>query len=507
MRIPGRKRSKIPKLWEKFSRERNEFLDRAKKNAVLTLPYLVEEASSQPGSQNGWQGVGAQAVNHLANKLAQILFPPQRSFFRVDLTQKGEAEILKAGYKKTDLAGLFSVVETQAMKALDGRQFRPAMVETFKHLLVAGTALLYKPKSGSIQCVPMHHFVNSRDTNGDLMDIILLQEKQLRTFEPSVRAAIEAANRGIKRKDEDDVKLYTHACYEGDGMWVVRQSVDDVPVGKESRVTSEKLPFIIVTWKRAYGESYGRPLCEDYSGDLFVIQFLSEAVARGAALMADIKYLIRPGSQTDIDHFVTSGTGEVITGVADDIHIVQLGKYADLTPVSAVLEEYRRRIGVVFMMESLVRRDAERVTAVEIQRDALELEQSLGGAYSLFATTLQGPLAMWALQETKSSFTKDKFDPVIITGIEALGRMAELDKLAQFSQFMTLPSTWPDYLQSEIKPDEYIKWVKGQISAEFPFFKTPEEKATEAQAQQQAQQEAMMTEGVAKSIPTLMKEQ
>lgn len=506
MRIPGRKRSKVPKLWEKLARERNEFLDRSKKYATLTLPYLMEEARSQPGSQNGWQGVGAQAVNHLANKLAQVLFPPQRSFFRVDLTQQGEAAITGAGYKKSDLSSLFAVVETQAMKALEGRTFRPAMVEAFKHLLIAGTVMLYKPKTGSIQAVPLHHFVCSRDTNGDLLDIIMLQEKSLRTFDPQTRAAIEAAKGGQKCKDDDEIKLYTHARLDASGMWVVQQSADDVPVGVESRVTSEKLPFIVATWKRAYGEAYGRPLCEDYAGDLFVIQFLSEAVARGAALMADIKYLIRPGSQTDVDHFVNSGTGEVITGVADDIHIVQLGKYADLTPIDAVLEKYTRRVGVVFMMESLVRRDAERVTAVEIQRDALELEQSLGGAYSLFAVTLQAPLAMWSLQDTANSFTKEKIDPVIVTGIEALGRMAELDKLAQFSQFMSLPLNWPQPAQDAVNWPDYINWVRGQISAELPFFKSPEQLKQDQQQMQDAQTDATLTEGVAKSIPQMMKE-
>lgn len=506
MRLPGRKRSKIPKIWEKLSRARNEFLDRAKRYAVLTLPYLIEEAGSQSGSQNGWQGVGAQATNHLANKLAQILFPPQRSFFRIDLTQKGEEDIAAAGYKKTQLASLFAVVESQAMKALEARQFRPAMVEAFKHLLVAGTVMLYKPKTGSIQAVPLHHFVCSRDTNGDLLDIIFLQEKDLRTFDPQTRAAIEAAKSGQKCKEGDEIKLYTHAKLEADGMWVVRQSADDIPVGVESRVSFEKLPFIIATWKRAYGEAYGRPLAEDYAGDLFVVQFLSEAVARGAALMADIKYLVRPGSQTDVDHFVNSGTGEVITGVADDIHIVQLGKYADLTPVSAVLEEYRRRIGVVYMMESLVRRDAERVTAVEIQRDALELEQSLGGAYSLFATTLQAPLAMWSMQETDSTLTKDKIDPVIVTGIEALGRMAELDKLAQFSQFMGLPLNWPEAAQGTLDWTEYINWVRGQISAELPFFKTKEQLEKEAAAAQEQAQANMLTEGMSKGLPQMMKE-
>lgn len=502
----GGKRSKIPKLWEKFSTKRSPFLDRAKHYAKLTLPYLMNDTGDNNTSQNGWQGVGAQATNHLANKLAQVLFPAQRSFFRVDLTVKGEQILAKRGMKKTQLATIFARVETNAMKALEQRQFRPAIVEAFKHLIVAGSCLLYKPKEGAISAIPMHHYVVNRDTNGDLLDVILLQEKALKTFDPATRMAIEVAMKGKKCKGEDNVKLYTHAKYKGDGFWELKQSADDIPVGEESRIKKEKLPFIPLTWKRSYGEDWGRPLAEDYSGDLFVIQFLSEAVARGAALMADIKYLIRPGAQTDVDHFVNSGTGEVITGVEEDIHIVQLGKYADLTPISAVLEVYTRRVGTVFMMEALTRRDAERVTAVEIQRDALEIEQNMGGVYSLFAVTMQTPIAMWGLLETGDSFTNELVDPVIVTGIEALGRMAELDKLANFSQYMTLPQTWPEAAQRAISWPDYMDWVRGQISAELPFIKTEDQLRKEAEQEMENQQEAMLNEGVAKAVPSVIQQ-
>lgn len=502
----GGKKSKIPKLWAKFSNKRGSFLDRAKHYAKLTLPYLMNEPGQHETSQNGWQGVGAQATNHLANKLAQVLFPAQRSFFRVDLTARGEEILAKNGMDKTKLATLFARVEMQAMKALEQRQFRPAIVEAFKHLIVAGNCLLFKPNKGPISAVPMHHYVVQRDTNGELLDIIMLQEKALKTFDPATRMAIEVGMSGKFCKAEDNIKLYTHAKYTGEGFWEVSQSASDIPIGKTSRVKAEKLPFVVLTWKRSYGEEWGRPLAEDYSGDLFVIQFLSEAVARGAALMADIKYLIRPGAQTDVDHFVNSGTGEVITGVEDDIHIVQLGKYADLTPISSVLETYTRRIGVVFMMESLVRRDAERVTAVEIQRDALEIEQSLGGAYSLFAVTMQSPIAMWGLQELKGSFTSDLVDPVIITGIEALGRMAELDKLAQFSQYVALPMQWPEPAQAAVNWPKYLDWVRGQISAELPFLKSEEEIQQDIQAQQEAQDNQTLNEGVAKAIPDVVQQ-
>lgn len=495
------KRSKIPKLWEKFCTKRNPFLDRAKHYARLTLPYLMNEPGSNESSQNGWQGTGAQATNHLANKLAQVLFPPQRSFFRVDLTEKGEAQLSEQKLKKTQLATLFAAVERNAMKALEQRNFRPAMVEVFKHLIVAGSCLLYKPSKGNISAIPMHHYVVNRDTNGDLLDIIMLQQKSLRTFDPATRMAIESSMGNRKCKEDDEVKLYTHACLDKDGMWKVSQSADDIPVGSPSRVKQEKLPFIPLTWKRSYGEDWGRPLAEDYSGDLFVIQFLSEAIARGAALMADIKYLIRPGSQTDVDHFVNSGTGEVITGVADDIHIVQLGKYADLTPVSAVLETYTRRIGLIFMMEMLTRRDAERVTAQEIQRDALEIEQNLGGVYSQFAMEMQTPIAMWGLQEVGQKLTSELVDPVIVTGIEALGRMAELDKLATFSQYMQFPAAWPAPAIQAIKWPEYMDWIRGQISAEFPFLMNEQELAEQQQQQQEAVENQQLNQGVADAIP------
>lgn len=505
MKLAGKK-SKIPKLWEKFSTKRSSFLDRAKHYARLTLPYLLNDQHDNTSSQNGWQGTGAQATNHLANKLAQVLFPAQRSFFRVDLTEKGEQALAKNGMDKTKFASLFARLEANAMKTLETRQFRPSMVEAFKHLIVSGNCLLFKPEKGNICAIPMNHYVVNRDASGNLLDIIMLQKKALRTFDAATRMAIEVGMKGKKCKEDDEVKLYTHATLKEDGMWEVSQSADDIPVGKVSCVKEEKLPFIVLTWKRSYGEDWGRPLAEDYSGDLFVIQFLSEAVARGAALMADIKYLIRPGAQTDIEHFVNSGTGEVITGVEEDIHIVTLGKYADFTPISAVLEVYTRRIGVVFMMEALTRRDAERVTAVEIQRDALEIEQNMGGVYSLFAKTMQMPIALWALQELGKSFTTELVDPVIVTGIEALGRMAELDKLANFAQYVALPAQWPEPAQRAIDWPKYLDWIRGQISAELPFLKDEETlKQEEAQMQEQLQ-EQQLNQGVADAIPNVIQQ-
>lgn len=98
-------------------------------------------------------------------------------------------------------------------------------------------------------------------------------------------------------------------------------------------------------------------------------------------------------------------------------------------------------------------------------------------------------------------------DPVIITGIEALGRMAELDKLANFAQYMSLPLQWPEPVLAAVKWPDYMDWVRGQISAELPFLKSAEEMAQEQEAQMQAQQAQMLEEGVAKAVPGVIQQE
>lgn len=505
MRFAG-SRSKIPKLYEQLIGKRSPFLSRAESYSRFTLPYLMADVNDDISSQNAWQDDGASATDFLSNKLAQVLFPAQRSFFRIDLTKEGIDALDEEGMTQATAQKLLSDIEKAAMTYGENLQFRPAVVEAFKHLIVSGNVMMFHPdKDSPIQAVPLNHYVVRRDNNGTIIDIILLQEKALETFEPALKAAIQASRKGKQYKDKDNIKLYTHAKREKDGKYKIRQSADDIPVGKESLVTEDKMPFIVLTWKRSYGEDYGRGKAEDHAGAFFVIQFLSEALARGMALMADIKYLVKPGSYTDINQFVEGGAGAVMHGVEGDIHIVQLGKYADYTPIQAVLNDYRQRIGRVFMMETMTRRDAERVTAYEIQRDAMLIEQSLGGVYSLFSSTFQGPMARWFMNGISSILNSKKVSPTILTGIEALGRMAELDKLGTFNGYVSMTAQWPDELKASIKWPEFSNWVQGQISANFPFFKTQEELNKEAEQAQQQEAMRVAAEQAAKAIPDMAK--
>ena len=66
---------------------RDPYVTRAYDYAKVTLPYLISENEDNASSevQLDYNSVGAEYVNHLANRYMQELFPPSRSFFKLQL--------------------------------------------------------------------------------------------------------------------------------------------------------------------------------------------------------------------------------------------------------------------------------------------------------------------------------------------------------------------------------------------------------------------------------------
>ena len=86
-------------------------------------------------------------------------------------------------------------------------------------------------------------------------------------------------------------------------------------------------------------------------------------------------------------------------------------------------------------MSSVVQRNAERVTAEEVRTVASELEDTLGGVYSILSQEVQLPLVRRILNQMSSSgeipnLPEGTIDPTITTGLEALGRGHDLEKYA-----------------------------------------------------------------------------
>lgn len=504
-------KSKNPQRYTEMSTERSPFLTRGKEYARMTLPYILPETDNRGGAanQHGFQGIGAQAANHLSNKATLTLFPPQKSFFKADLSDESKAVLLKEGFSDVDLISQLVKIEEKTVKLQGKIGARVASTQAMKHLIIVGNVCLKLPVKGKgkMRAIPLSRYVCKRDVEGELIDLIILEEKTLESFSKKEQAAIRATTKGKNLKPTDKVKLYTRASMQPDGMFLIEQSADDIPVGETSRLKPERLPWIVLRWNHADGESYGRGLVEDHSGDFYVMEFLSEAMAKGMALMADIKYLVKPGGITDINHLISSPAGEYVAGNLDDIGVLQLEKYADFTPIANALKDYERRIGQAFLLSSANRRQAERVTATELRMDANELETSHGGIYSSLAETWQVPMAMLLLTMVNAGLGSGMITPSILTGLEALGRIGDLEKLNQFSEMMALPASWPQGVQARMKWGDFSRTVSAAISMDTPWLMTDKEFAAAQAAQVQAQQQQTMLEGASKGAPAIIKDQ
>ncbi|WP_236452068.1 portal protein, partial [Escherichia coli] len=113
---------------------------------------------------------------------------------------------------------------------------------------------------------------------------------------------------------------------------------------------------------------------------------------------------------------------------------LQLEKSGDFTVAKNVSDTIEARLSYAFMLNSAVQRTGERVTAEEIRYVASELEDTLGGVYSILSQELQLPLVRVLLKQLQATqqipeLPKEAVEPTISTGLEAIGRGQDLDKL------------------------------------------------------------------------------
>jgi len=117
----------------------------------------------------------------------------------------------------------------------------------------------------------------------------------------------------------------------------------------------------------------------------------------------------------------------------------------------------RQLISVFMLYEA---RQAERVTAEEVRQNAEQLEQTLGGIYSVLAQEMQQPLIQRVVALMERSGEIDPLpqqfvSPEITTGLDAIGRGNDRARLTQFLQTITAALT-PEVALQFLNPTELM---------------------------------------------------
>ena len=486
---------KARQRYNRLSTDREQFLNVAYECAELTIPTLLMRNESPPAYaqfKTPWQSVGAKGVVTLASKLMLGLLPPSTSFFKLQLDDsKLGIEIPPEAKSEMDLS--FAKIERQIMDAIAASTDRVQIFSAIKHLVVTGNALLYMGKQG-MKMYPLNRYVVERDGNGDVIEIVT-KEKVSRDLIP-----IELNDDSVVDDDtnnaDKDVDVYTCVKLGAKG-WYWHQEVHDIRIpDSEGKAPKDKNPFLPLRFVTVDGEDYGRSRVEEFLGDLKSLEALMQALVEGSAAAAKVIFTVSPSSVTKPQSLAQAGNGAIIQGRPDDVGVVQVGKTADFQTAFQLANVLEKRLSEAFLILNV--RQSERTTAEEVRMTQMELEQQLGGLFSLLTTEFLVPYLsrkMHTLTKSRTipSVPKTLMKPTIVAGINALGRGQDRDALVQF--VTTIAQTMgPQALAQYIKPDEAIKRLAAAQGIDIlNLVKTVQELEQEQQqAQQMQQQQSLM---------------
>ncbi len=448
--------------YDYLSSDRSQFLEEARQASELTLPYLIrgheEHMTGMKQLKTPYQSVGAKGCVTLASKLMLALLPVQTSFFKLQLdeSQLGQ-EFPPEMRSELDLS--FAKVERIILESISASDDRVSVHQALLHLVVAGNALVYMSKHG-LKVYPLNRFVVDRDGNGQVIEIVTKERISKDLIETQVPKEVLEPNRVDDNEGYDeDVDVYTHIRRDNN-RFVWHQEVNDKLVkGSQGKAPLDVNPWIPLRFNTVDGESYGRGRVGQFIGDLKSLEGLSQALVEGSAAAAKVVFTVSPSSTTKPSTLAAAGNGAIIQGRPDDIGVIQVGKTADFRTAYEMVGTLSQRINDAFLVLNI--RQSERTTAEEVRMTQMELEQQLGGLFSLLTVDFLVPYLNKKLSDAQRKgeipkIPKDIVKPTIVAGINALGRGQDRESLAQFLTILA-QTLGPEAIANFINTDEVIK--------------------------------------------------
>ena len=406
--------------------DRGDYENRAQKYASLTLPYLFRRDGSDKGTPMDdaiAQSYCGRLVNVLKSKMGMALLPPSTSSFRLVPDSEAFEEILQGDDgTMNEIYEQLSQQTNRINTEIERQSIRESLFLLVANLIVVGSVIVEKKDKKGIVLHPLRSFVVELDSQGEALAMCFV-EKMTRLPE------------GVTVKEEkDEYELYTliYKSDEVEDQWSVTQTIEDEAVGEEQTFKTVDLPYQYLGWNWMPGDSLHRPYVEDYYPDMDQLNKLSTVLTEGAIIASkSILFVDQRGGRTRTKDVAESANGDVLDGNGEDVTAFQLQKNFDFQVPMEREANLKRELAAAFLMNESATRDAERVTASEIRYMAQELEESsLSGIYSMMAVKWSKWIVAMVMKELKVEF--DAVDVNIITGLDALGRSQEAQKLDQF---------------------------------------------------------------------------
>ena len=510
--------------YENLKQDRQPYLDKAKEAAKYTIPSLIADRDSKKYSNKSLkliatpnQSVGADGVNNLSAKITTTILPPNQTFFkfsmdRTTISQQAAVEGQDKSQFEQDVNKGLSIIEKALLDYQEQSGDRVCVGEAIKHQLVAGNVFLIHDPEEGLRYYPLDRYVVKRDYCGNVIKAITEETVNYYALPEDIqeqvlvkileKKAVSDTKEDLRLEDEE-LTLYTGFKRE-EKHWKVVQEVEGIKLDNEGAYPIEICPFIALRYTAIDGESYGRGLIEEYIGDISYLDTLSLAIKQASLAGSKLVMLVNPTGITKIKHLAEAKNGGFALGKIEDVQPLQANKYYDMQVAQTEADKIERRLNRIFVMKAAIQRQAERVTAEEIRTMAQDLEEALGNYYSIMCKEFQKAYVKITFHHMKKEkgralpdLVRDKdVKLTVTTGLEALGRSSDLNKLVTFWDLMSKVAPVASQLGGKIEP--IAATIAASLNMDIDgFFYSEEERA---QQQQQLQQQAL----IEKAAPNLI---
>lgn len=477
---------------------------KSKRYAFWTLPHLMAEpsvAGSHQILQRDYQEIGALLVNNLGAKLASLLFPGSVPFFKVEPSEALLRKADQTGRTRTEVSAGLAKMELMASKRLFINASYNQLVQAMKHLVVTGNVVLHRDKAlRRTSAYGLQAFSLRRDGKGTMLDLIVHEQTSFAGLSPEIQRVLRLKNptRFVLSEQRFDmnVDMYTRVERKygksGTVYYEESQQVEDIDVGTAGIYPEHLCPWTVVAWSLIPGEHYGRGLVEDFAGGFAKLSDLSEALALYGISVMKFVNLVAPGQGANIDELQTAETGEYVQGTKDGVTVHETGDYQKIVAIGQQIEATFSNLARAFMYKGNTRQ-AERVTAYELQLEAQEANTVLGGNYSSLAESVQVPTAHLLLTEvdpgTLQGIISGDLKLDIEAGIPALGRAAAVQAILTVARDAAAVVPALTQLDKRVNPARLMDlFYAGSSVITSDFFFTADEQAQKDKAEQQINQ-------------------
>jgi hypothetical protein len=496
--------------YERRAKDREQFLQRARHNALLTLPSLIP-LEGQDGKNHlvePYQGLGALAITHLSSRITVGLLPAGRPFMRLDVP--AQVKLQSQGVIPVEAQKQMSLVEGMIQSEVEQAGWRTATLQSVLQLVVAGNVLEYLMPDNRLRLYRLDQFTVRRDVRGDPIEIIIMEKF------PRDAAPVEATS-AIAVTDEnfdEEVELYTMIRLHRTGNAEFYERTQEWGGGETAGAPTvwpkNEMPYNALRWASTPGEDYGRAKVEEHAADLRSLDALEKAGLEMAGMGSRNFVMVRPGAQASSikNRLVRALNGDVLIGDPDSVELKSFVNQAGFQITQTQVEALSQRLGRAFLLTSAGQRDAERVTATEIERDIQEIESALGGTFSSLAQDMmemRTELLMGNMktQEKLPPFQQGDLVPTILTGLEALSRERDVGRAMQAAN---VTQAFGDAAADVVKADVILG--RAFIGLGFPDAVRSEKEVAgiRKQNQEQAQQQQLQSDLVGKVAPGVAQE-